>query len=285
MMTNVYIGIDFGGTKIAGGVVKDGKIIKRHQVPTRANEGKAIVLSQLREVISVLSKGSKIKGIGIGVPGLFKGTKILLLPNVQALNGVDVKKALRLTVPVVLENDARCFALAEANFGAARGKKNVLGVILGTGVGGGVVIEGRAYRGANESAGEIGHMIHEISLNKFSPLDKHGDWESLLSGPSMIRRNIERGGKEDHPATIWNAESEEAKATKEEWLRHVTIFFASLQYAFDPEAIVVGGGLSNIDFYPEVNKRLKDYGARSIVKKGKLQVDAAILGSVVALNS
>lgn len=277
------IGIDLGGTKIAAGLVHNGKIIKKKVVPTGADKGKKFVMDQLKQVIDDLSAGRKITGVGIGVPGTYQGTKLLSLPHVTVLNGVDIKKELRLKFPLALENDAKAFALAEHRWGAAKGKKHVIGLILGTGVGSGIIIDGKVYRGHRGMAGEIGHQIIDTTIPSFKRGD-YGSWERLISGPGVVARHKARDGLEDEPPMIWRSTTYEAKETCEETIRLLTIFVANLQSIFDPEVIVLGGGLSTLPLVPEVNKLLPTYGGTPILKQNKLGLDAGILGAVCALK-
>jgi predicted NBD/HSP70 family sugar kinase len=269
------IGIDLGGTKIAGGLVRNGKIIKRVTVPTDAHKGKAHILKQLLHVITTL-KTKQVHTIGIGIPGTHQGAKVVNCPNVSALNGVDLRKALRM--PVHVANDANCFGIAEHKFGAGKGKKHMLGIIFGTGVGGVIIVDGKLYLGSG-NAGEIGHQMLSVMLPTFHP--GSGDWEEILSGPGMVVRHKARGGKEADPAAIWYAKNSLAKETREETLRLMAIFIANSQTVLDPEVIVLGGGLSNLPLAQGINKLLPKYGGKPIVRQGKLGGDAGILGATI----
>jgi fructokinase len=267
------IGIDMGGTKIAGGLVHKGKIIKRVTLPTEAHKGRAHILKQLKQVISTLHT-KQVHHIGIGIPGTYKGTKVLHCPNITAINGIDLRKALGMSVHI--ENDAKCFGIAEYSFGAGKGKRHMVGIIFGTGVGGVIISEGKVYRGRG-NAGEIGHEMINIMLQNFKP--GSGDWEEILSGPGMVLRHRARGGKEEDPAKIWKAQNALARQTREETIRLMTIFIANLQAAFDPDVIVLGGGLNNLPLAAPINKLLPKYGGTPNVRQGKLGVDAGILGA------
>jgi glucokinase len=275
----MLIGIDLGGTKIAGGLVKDGKVIKRIIAPTGADKGRKHVLAQLRMIIGALSEGQRIKGVGIGVPGTFRGTRIVEMANIPCLKGVDFRTLTK--AKLVVTNDARCFALAEHRFGAGKGTKHMIGITLGTGVGTGIIIDGKVYAGAGD-AGDGGHTIHNLMLESYA--FGSGDWEEVISGRGMVLRHKARGGKEDHPKSIWFSKSRAAAQTREETLRLTTIFIANLCRTLDPEIVVLGGGISNLPLTVEINKRLPRYKARPVVKRSVLGLDAAIIGATVPLQ-
>ena len=267
--TPMRIGIDVGGTKIAGGLIKDGRVIKRIIVPTDAHKGKAHILEQLALVIDGLSHKQKVERVGIGIPGTYRGTKILFLSHVPALNGVDLKKALKIKTPFHLENDAKCFAIAEHRNGAGKGTKNMIGIVIGTGVGSGIIIDGKIYRGANGDAGEVGHQL----------LPNGATWQEEISGPAILKRHLERGGKEDKVSLIWNAKSKAAKETQKEMIEDIAAFIYNLQVTFDPEIVVLGGGISCLPLVSHVNAQLKKLGGKAILKQNGLGIDAGIIGA------
>jgi predicted NBD/HSP70 family sugar kinase len=270
------IGIDLGGTKIAAGVVSNGRIIRRKVIPTNPGAGKTEILKRMRQLIEEL-EGGKRMDVGIGVPGSYKGTRIVTLANLPMLNGVDLAQALGRKVN--LRNDARCFTLAEHTFGAGKGSRHMVGITLGTGVGGGLIINGKLYLGSG-AAGEIGHIMIDDSISKFE-LGKKGDWEALLSGPALVRRHKEHGGKEKDPASIWASKSAAAKRTRAETIRLLALFIVSLQWTLDPQVIVLGGGLSHLPLVSAVNSYLPKLRGKQNVIKAKLGVDAGILGAVM----
>lgn len=164
--SGLAIGIDLGATTVKGGVVtSDGKILADQKVDTLANKGPATVIRQIAYAIRELlsnSKGAEIIGIGIGAPGVvgLDGGVVKHPPNFSGWTevslGEEIQKEFR--IPVKVENDANVAALAEARFGAGRGHRDFLFVIWGTGVGGGIILDGKIYRGPHGGAGEIGHM-------------------------------------------------------------------------------------------------------------------------------
>jgi fructokinase len=196
--------------------------------------------------------------VGIGMPGVVSpATGLVKNANSTWLNGRPLTEDLeaRLARPVRLANDANCFALSEATDGAGAGSRLVFGVILGTGVGGGLVVEGRAITGANAIAGEWGH--NPLPWPEASELPgppcycgRAGCIETFLSGPGLARdHEAATGQRLDASAIVTACGSGDpaAQATVERYERHLARGLASIVNVFDPDVIVLGGGLSNID--------------------------------------
>lgn len=191
-----FIGIDLGGTKIAGAVwdAESLEVRERKTVPTQAHLGPDAVLERIAGLVRELGtmaglEASQIPGVGVGVPATFDADAgvIWLIPNLPGdWYGKPVIPILRemLGCPVWLVNDARAFTLAEATIGAGRGAASCVGITLGTGIGGGIAINGRLYLGLTGAAGEFGH--HTIDL--YGAPDGSGNpggWEGMASGPAI----------------------------------------------------------------------------------------------------
>jgi predicted NBD/HSP70 family sugar kinase len=187
------------------------------------------------------------------------------------INGVDLKKALKARAPLHIENDAKCFALAEHGHGAAKGTKNMIGVVIGTGVGSGIIIDNKVYRGSNGDAGEIGHQL----------IPGMGEWEDLISGPAVLKRHKARGGKEDKVSAIWESRTPLARKTQEEMVAYIAMFIHNLQLIFEPEMIVLGGGVSCLPLVGAVNKEIKRLGGRPLLRQNLLGIDAGIIGATL----
>lgn len=310
----VTIGVDFGGTKIAAGIVANGKVHNRVEVPTGAVLGREHVIGQLRSAISLAARGNVISHVGIGVPGLFSGTRVVLIANIRAMDGVDLHNALSPVIgkaTLALENDARSFALAETRVGAGKGLRHVVGITLGTGVGTGIIIDGRVYRGSTGSAGEMGHAIVDCDARSFR-IGDGGDWESVISGRAMQRyyqeccqmssiqnsssQKSSRGVSSKKDATkdaiidaprvsdFWNERSAPALATRDFISRKVAIFVANILSTLDPEMVVIGGGAASEDLVRRVNALLPRYGSRPIARFARLGKDAGIIGAALAID-
>lgn len=157
------VGLDIGGTKMEAIFWRGGKIIRAQEIktPKRSTD----FFKSLAKLIETVAAGEKYDGVGIGLAGAMnhKTTRIYQSPNLPFLNGVKVGKLLRRYVkkPIRIDNDARCFLLGEYLYGQARGRKNIVGLILGTGVGGAIIIEGQLLRGGHGTAGELGFATLE----------------------------------------------------------------------------------------------------------------------------
>ena len=255
-MQKYIIGLDVGGTKIAAGAVDDkGKVIKKITIPTEAGRGKKIILK------NILTAASKVwipgvKSIGVAMAGQcdFKNGIFLAGPNFpKNFRNINIGKFLEknFRVPVFLDNDARAFTLAESILGAGRGKKNVIGITLGTGIGSGIVIDGKILRGKNNTAGEIGHA----TLNSSSPYrcscGRLGHFEALSSGTALENFYENMAGKKLSGRDIaLKAKSGDKKAKYAIKIlsQYLGLGFANLVQTLNPDIIIVGGGIANIPF-------------------------------------
>ena len=246
------IGIDLGGTKIEGVVVApDGAVVARHRVPTERDRGYDHVVERVAQVVDALRPHAPdARTIGVGTPGSLSRRGLLKNSNTTCLNGRPLADDLarRLGAGVVLENDANCFALAEATAGAGRGHRCVFGVILGTGVGGGIVIDGRVWSGPQHVAGEWGH--HAVDpQGPACYCGQRGCVETLVSGPALAAAYAARGGPSLDAADVFRrAEAGEslAGAVVDAWLGWFGRGLANVVNILDPDVVVLGGGLSNV---------------------------------------
>jgi len=251
------IGIDVGGTKIEGiALSDDGTTLCRERVPTpRDYPGTVRAIAAL--VHAVESQAGQEGTVGVGIPGTIvpatgrvKNANSLWLIG-QPL-GSDLAEALHR--PVRLMNDANCFALSEATDGAATGAAVVFGVILGTGVGGGIVVRGTLLEGANLIAGEWGHnALPRVTPDELPGPDcycgRAGCIESWLSGPAFARDHARHTGAQvDGPAIVAGAQRGEpgAVATLARYVDRLARALASVVNLLDPDVIVLGGGMSNV---------------------------------------
>ncbi|MBW2996736.1 ROK family protein [Candidatus Woesearchaeota archaeon] len=281
------IGLDIGGTKIEGALVSEkGKITKRYRISTESKKGRAKVLKNIVEVITQLSKKRKIHGIGVGIPGFAdrKG-KIVNMPNVP-LKGFNLKDFLKKKFkrPVFIDNDANCFALGEYMFGAGKGSSALIGLIIGTGIGSGIVVDGKVISGCEGGAGEIGHILLDNSAKKL--IIGKNDFEAFCSGPNISKRFMKAGGskKDSHAASIARSKDRTAKKTMADEYRYLGIMLGNLVNTLNPDRIVLGGGVSKA-LYPkklkqEIAKFSIPFSAKRVsIVKSRLSEDAAILGA------
>ena len=263
---SVRLGIDLGGTKIEGAVLHpDGRLAPRIRVPTPQGDYRA-TLQAVADLVERLDPDGDIP-VGIGTPGaLSPASGLLRNSNSTCLNGRPLLQDLERTLgrPVRLANDADCFALSEACDGAAAGARSVFGVIIGTGTGAGIVIEGRLLSGPNAIAGEWGHNPLPWPQPQELPgppcyCGRHGCIETFLSGPGMAR---DHGSGETPPEIVAAAEAGDpaAVATLARYHDRLARALASVINLLDPEAIVLGGGMGRIpSLYTEVPRLLPRY--------------------------
>lgn len=248
------IGIDLGGSKIELIALNPhGAELLRVRRPTPAGDYQATVALIAAMVLQAEQQLHRTASIGIGTPGaVSRKTGRMKNCNSTCLNGQplqqDIEQALQRHVR--LSNDANCFALSEATDGAGEGAAVVFGVILGTGVGGGLVVHGQVLDGANHIAGEWGHnpLPFLSSQDKPEPCycGQLGCIETWLSGPAMSAAHQRRAGQRLDPANIAARTDTDCQQTLENYCQHLAAALASVINIIDPDVIVLGGGLSNI---------------------------------------
>lgn len=258
-------GIDLGGTKIEGVILKSDKDpmpILRTRVDTESAKGYEHVIGQIEKLVTKMKAESGLKpsSIGFGTPGILDPlNQTLKNSNTVVLNGKPVKKDIedRLQLPVILANDANCFALAETVWGAVKKKapfaRMVFGIILGTGVGGGIVMHGEVWNGHHGIAGEWGHNFLDESGGPCY-CGKSGCVEKVLAGPSLQKYYESLTGRQKTLKEIVASRHTDEAADKT--IRRLTHFFGKavsvITNCLDPDIIVVGGGVGNIpDIYTE----------------------------------
>jgi len=287
------IGIDLGGTKIEG-VVLDEQLapVHRVRVATERERGYEHIIGRVADVVETLRPHAPdVRVVGIGTPGsLSARTGTLKNSNTTCLNGRPLRADLeaRIGLPIVLENDANCFALAEACHGAAVGGRMVFGVILGTGVGGGIVIDGRLWSGPQHIAGEWGH--HAIDpAGPACYCGQRGCVETLLSGPALEAMHRAAGSASGTAVEIAaRAASGDGVAVTvlEAWLDRFGRALANVVSILDPDVVVLGGGLSNIEaLYTRGRDAVARYvfndELRTPIVKNRLGDSAGVIGAAL----
>lgn len=264
----VVIGIDLGGTKIAAALVDADGLLASEIItlPTPARQGRARVVQAICELIRQLSahavdpvQAMELKGIGIGSAGVVDiatGTIIAATDAISEWAGTPLREAVRAELtelaelPVFIENDVHAYAAGEAWRGAGVGASALLVAAVGTGVGGVIVIDGQVWRGAHHLAGEIGHMPVRGAEGEPCTCSLSGHVESICAGPQIYRRYLALGGD----ATLVDSRqiAERAKAGEELAVRvfndsavAMGIMLAGLAAAFDPQLVIVSGGLAD----------------------------------------
>jgi len=260
---NIYLGLDIGATKtifllaeISGAkykILESAKILtpRKEKEILKMVEENYLKLSEKYQPKDGEPQAHKIIGVGIGFAGPvdFERGAAIMGPNLKT-GKIEFKKILekKLETPVAVDNDARCFTLAESVFGAARGKKNIIGLTIGTGVGGGIIIDGKIYRGADGSAGEFGHT--EIFKSK--------ELEKIASGSGLVNAYKKISGKKISSFEIVDLAREKDKQALEAIdfiAESLSSGIADIVESFNPEIVVLGGGLAEVDLI--VNKAIK----------------------------
>lgn len=229
---NMKIGVDLGGTNIRAGLMDGTELIRKEKVSCPAQGSESEVIEAVAGLIGKLVS-EDVDAIGIGVPSVVDTAKGIVynVANIPSWVEVHLKDILeeRFDIPVFINNDSNCFTLGESRFGAGKEYKDMVGVTLGTGVGSGIMIGGHLYEGRNAGAGEIGCLSY---------LDK--DYESYCSTPFFVSHNT--SGAE--LAAKAQAGDAEALALWDEFGHHIGELVKAVLFAYDPEAIIFGGGIA-----------------------------------------
>jgi predicted NBD/HSP70 family sugar kinase len=273
-MSQPLWGIDLGGTKIEGVILQPEEISKpivRKRIDTESYKGYDHIIHQIAKLVEMMKEGSGLQPakIGFGTPGVLDPVlQTMKNCNSTALNGMPLKKDLeeKLEVPVVLANDANCFALAETRWGVVKEKipeaQVVFGIIMGTGVGGGIVFNNQVWNGKHGIAGEWGHNFLDESGGACY-CGKVGCVETVISGPATERYYEKLSGEKLKLKEISKRYAEGDNAAKQTIERLCDFFGKAVSVVvdiLDPGVIVIGGGVGNIDaLYTDGVEALRKY--------------------------
>ena len=317
-MAENVIGIDIGGTNLRGGLVdSQGNIIKRMKILSEADQGIDKLIDNLAGFITDISQGEKVYDIGIGIPGIIdsKDGIITEAPNILNVNDYPLRSVLDEKlggdINVVIENDANSAALGEWWMGASKNVNSMLMITMGTGIGGGIVLDNKLWTGASGMAGEIGHITIYPDGAKCN-CGNYGCLESYASATAIrrmvheglederlstsLRENIKNVEIEDIPLIVMEAASAGDDFSLSIWHRvgvALGIGIASLINLLNVEMVVIGGGVSNawdlfIETTYEEARRRAFHAPMEVAKieRGSLKDDAGILGaSYLALQN
>ncbi len=294
-------GIDLGGTKIEGVVLKsveNPEVLVRRRIPTEQKLGYTHILNQIGKLIGLMTEEAGVKPdkIGIGTPGtLDPKTQLLKNSNTTAFNGQPFKADLEgiINMPIIIANDANCFALAEAKIGAVKSHnidaKVVFGVIMGTGVGGGLVVNGKIINGRHGIGGEWGHNHLDDSGGQCY-CGKIGCVETVISGPFTQKYYTSLSGRENHLKEIVDLHKAGTDPDATKTINRLTHFFGKAISVVidivDPDVVVIGGGVGNIDdLYTDGVKSARDFvfndGLETIFLKPELGDSAGVFGAAM----
>lgn len=262
----VYLGIDIGGTGIKAAIVDErGNILHHSETPTCATEGGTQILDRVKRLaVSLAEKaGTQVAGCGVGSAGRIdhrRGQVIFASGNLPGWTGTSLGPELSraLGMPVSVDNDVNAAAIGEAWIGAGKGTADFLMLTLGTGVGGAIMIGGKLWRGARWGAGEVGHMAlyprgEECNCGGI------GCAERYVSAKALTRRSNEALGSSrpfrgirDVIAAAERGPADRREAARkgvEHWTRDLALFLMNLQMAFDPQVIILGGGIVRLNYW------------------------------------
>lgn len=302
MSKNFIIGIDLGATNIKVGLIKSRKIVHKQVLSTRDFASRGKLISGICVAINALLKAAHLSkndvlGVGMGLPGPVDSVKGIVhyFPNIKGWRNVPLRRLMqqKTKLPVAIDNDANLMSLAEVRIGAARGLENVVGITLGTGVGGGIIINGRVYRGASFVAGEIGH----IPLNEHGPKCNCGGNACLerYIGNSYILAEAQKAfGQGVTLETVTRLAEEgnsKAIAVWDKAAGHLGVGLSAVINILNPDAVVIGGGVASAGKFifdkvrQVVRKRAMPTQARTAkIVKAKLGIDAGMLGAALLME-
>ena len=317
-MTLKRIGIDVGGTNVKIALVNDeGKILYSNSVPTRAEMGYEYTVNNIKQAIYDLLKETKlepkdIQGIGFGFPGQvdYRAGIVRNAPNIPGWVEIPIAKIFEdeFHIPTRVDNDVRCAALGELNYGAGKGCENLICITVGTGIGSGLVVNGKLVRGASNAAGEIGHIKLQMNGGPICGCGDTGCLEAFASGPAIVAlaEDYIKGGKSTKYRELANGAPitpyivcEAAKAGDPVAQRIFTIIgeyigigMASVVNLLNPEKIIIGGGVADAGEYllnplsETLKKRaMKIAGETVKIVHAELGNTAGVIGASLLIES
>jgi len=269
-------GVDLGGTKVEACLMNaEREILSRCRTPSEPDRGLPRVIENILSVVAEAAAGRPFAAVGIGTPGTYVQDcdQLFGSPHTPVYETPGFMNAVRsrLGVPLVIDNDANCLALAEYFASWADRYRFILAVIIGTGMGYGLILDGKLYRGARGGAGEIGHTTVDY-LGRKCECGRRGCAEAYLSGSSLRRRFAEATGESlDVKAIFARSEAGDPAAQRlfEESAHIMGEVFANAVNSFDLEAIVLGGGVSNLPVWYE---KVPAYLSRSLFGPPRAEV-------------
>lgn len=280
-MKKYSIALDIGATKILGGSVQGNKIIKKIKKPTQSKAGRQKVINNIAKVVkNLIIPGYKLTQIGVGLAGQVEHKKGIVLstgnfgPDFKNVKLSQILKT-KFKVPVKVDNDVKCFIQAEAKWGAGRGYKNLMGLTFGTGIGGGIIMNGELWRGIDNTAGEVGHMkisgqwIGEVPICGCS---QKYCWESVASGKAWQKLAKKYTQKKADEIVVYN----------------IVAGLLNLCYILNPEIFILGGGL--LEHPDMLSKIRKEFNSRcqlpwfkkTKIVKARLGEKAILLGAIMS---
>lgn len=311
------IGIDVGGTNVKIALVNEkGGIVYSNSIPTRAEMGYEYTVNSMKEAIRELlketnSQAKDIEGMGFGFPGQIDCQKgvVRLAPNIPGWVDVPIAEIMEKEFGITtrVDNDVRCAALGELNFGAGKGCENLICITVGTGIGSGLIVNGKLVRGASNAAGEIGHIKLDMTGGPLCGCGDRGCLEAFASGPSIVAMAEEyiKGGKSTKYRELANpditpyvvsvaAQQGDAVARRIFTIigEYIGVGLASVVNLLNPEKIIIGGGVAaagDILMNPIketlVKRAMPISGSAVEVVPAQLGNTAGVIGASLLINS
>ena len=302
----MYIGIDIGGMSIKAGVVNEnGDILAKYAVPTPKNDNEAFLSAMLEGINKAIEEAgiqkTEIKAIGIGNPGVVDRDRGILLEATNiGFSDISAREFLQKEfgdIPVLVENDANCAALGE--FYKAESTKNFIFITLGTGVGGGIIINGRLYLGTNGAAGELGHIVTHTNGRQCG-CGRKGCWETYASVTGLIETTKEHRDEiktlspdeEISGRTVFELArkgDKDAERIRDMWIEEIAIGVVDMVNIFQPDQIIIGGAISKegdtillpIIDYVNKNAFCSERLTKPKIEISKIGGDAGIIGAAL----
>ena len=317
-MKKYRIGVDVGGTNVKIALVDlDGKIAYSNTVPTRAEMGYEAGVNNIKQAIKDIMQESNqtnktIEAIGFGLPGQidYKEGIVKNLPNIPGWVNIPLAKIIEdeFSIPTRLDNDVRCAALGELNFGAGKGCENLICITVGTGIGSGIILNGKLVRGAANAAGEIGHIKMEMNGGPLCGCGDYGCFEAFASGPAIVTMAKEyiSGGKSAKykematdgiitPYIVAQAALQGDTVSIQIFKqigKIIGIGLASVVNLLNPEKIIIGGGVADAGeiLLEPIRKTIQDrampiQAASLQVVPAQLANAAGVIGASLLINS
>lgn len=306
----MYIGIDIGGMSIKAGVVNEnGDILAKYAVPTPKNDNQAFLNAMLESIDKAIEEAniqkSEIKAVGIGNPGVVDRDKGILSEATNiGFSNVPAREFLQKhlgDIPVLVENDANCAALGE--YYKAGSSNNFIFITLGTGVGGGIIINGKLYLGTNGAAGELGHIVTHTNGRQCG-CGRRGCWETYASVTGLIETTKEHRDeiKSLSPdarisgRTVFDLArkgDKDAKRIRDMWIEEIAIGIVDMVNIFQPDQILIGGAISkegDTILLPVIDYVNKNAFCSEILSKPKIEIskiggDAGIIGAALLYSN
>ncbi len=286
----MLVGVDIGGTKIRAALVSRFNVVKEITVLTEASKGRKRILNNIFEAIDYVFD-KRVSFIGVAVPGMTDGKKVIEAPNVKAFNNLNLADTIKRKYKVAckLVNDANAFVLAEYSLLKKKNSKirNIVGITLGTGVGGGVITNGELYKNSNFSSVELGHMT--IASNRIKCRCGNYDCFEVYCNSKAMERyysNLTNTKLSSYDIVASYSKDENARKAIKEYSHYLGVGLTNITNIFNPDYIVIGGGLSEIkQIYKPAIEYVKKHALKPFkgvkIIKSQLGRNSIVIGAVM----